>query len=95
MRKKMPAAPKPMWTSLDIFRSEKNEDAQTLELSVNCRLDYMASRLRAILMALRSRVTYNHAWWYEMIEVEIVCILRFSYQTTIRSILSLRQRLVP
>ena len=78
MRKKLPSLPKALWTLMDTFRPEKSEDVRTMEFSARNRLDYMASRLRAILMVLSTRVNYNHAFWYEMLVYEMVFVLWFS-----------------
>jgi hypothetical protein len=92
MRKKIASPPKPFWTLMDTFRPQKSEDLRAMEFDATNRLDYMASRLRAILMALSTRKNYNHAFWYEMVDYEMVFVL--GSLTCIRPILSVSDNIL-
>ena len=77
IRKEMPPSPAPLWTLLDTYRPDTTENVRNLEAITVRRLEYMASRLRAILMSLSPWKTYNHKWWCDIISYELVIFLIF------------------
>lgn len=59
---------------LHTYRPNAPKNLQKLEEDTLGRLHYMASRMRVILTSLAARKHYNHEWWVEHIDYEMVCL---------------------
>ena len=62
----------PSCTMLHTYRLGTPDNVRKLEEDTLGRLQYMASRMRAILTSLAAWTDYNHEWWVENIDYEMV-----------------------
>ena len=72
MPRKNMSPPAPLSTILQTYRQYPPEAVRQLEQDHLGQLQYMASRLHSILTALADRMDYQHEWWIENIEYEMV-----------------------
>lgn len=70
--------PAALSTMLKPYRLDSPENVGQVEQDTRGRLQYMASRLRAMLTALAALKDYDHEWWAEQIDYEMVFYFIFN-----------------
>jgi hypothetical protein len=76
--KQMPP-PAPLRTVLKTYVPNAPKNLRKLEEATLGRLNYMASRMRAILTSFAARKDYNHEWWIANIDYEMVSLFFFEF----------------